>query len=121
MGSDRRETALTVLAAALALVVHLFIAGAASTQATGSGGWPICSAAGATGLLPDGSRAPGAWLGDCCLSQCPLVAGGDRAATVVLHARQRDGVAIRRIGPRVRRDTRRERSPGRPRAPPRPG
>jgi hypothetical protein len=72
---DRRDTAWTVLAAAVALVAHLFIAGMASAALAGTPDAILCSGMG-HGAVP-GNHDPGNHprVPDCCAVGCAMVAG----------------------------------------------
>lgn len=116
---NRRESALTVLAAALALVVHLFAAGIASAEQLSRDGTIICFVASSTERPADGPQRPAVRLGDCCITACPLVAAGNSATGAIpINAPRRNPIGVRRIAGRGRRDNRRERTSARPRAPP---
>jgi len=117
--ANRRESAWIVLAAACALVVHLFLAGFATAAMAGAGGGTLCSGVGnkshhqVPGNQRDHQRAT-----DCCLSGCPVAGHADIPAAAAIPGPGRDAViAFRSIAPE-RIDTRPERSPINPRGPP---
>jgi hypothetical protein len=116
--ANRRDSAWIALAAACALVVHLFIAGFANAAYAATGGAVICSASG-TASLPDPDQPKGHGnLTDCCLSGCPL-AGSPGSLPGVAFVFPPAAHAATLLLPRGSRvDARQERSPLNPRGPP---
>lgn len=116
---DRRETAWTVLAAAVALVAHLFIAGMASASLAGTPAAVLCSGMG-HGAVP-GNHDPGNQprVPDCCVVGCAMVAG---AAAVpnppAVFPPRETGDALALAGRPLVHVACHERSPINPRGPP---
>lgn len=117
--ANRRESAWIVLAAACALVVHLFLAGFATAAMAGTVGGTLCSGVGnkshhsLPGNQRDHQRAT-----DCCLSGCPMVGHTDLPAAAPVPGPGREIVAAIRPNRADGPDARPERSPINPRGPP---
>jgi len=108
-----------VLAAAIALVAHLFIAGMASAALAGTPGPVICSGMG-HGALP-GHHDPGHQprVPDCCVVGCAMVAGTAALPKLPVIFPPRDAVSA--VAPTARRAVHvvsHERGPINPRGPP---
>jgi hypothetical protein len=117
--ANRRESAWIVLAAACALVVHLFVAGFATSALAGAPGVTLCSGVGnKSHHPPPGEQRDHHGSAECCLSGCPLAGHADIPAAAPLPGPGRDAViALRPVWPQ-RIDARPERSPINPRGPP---
>ncbi len=117
--ANRRESAWIVLAAACALVAHLFLAGFATATHAGASGVSLCSGVGNTfHHAPPGNQRDHQGTTDCCLSGCPMLGHADLpAAAKVLVSRHEAVVSLRPDHP-DRSDARPERSPINPRGPP---
>jgi hypothetical protein len=116
---DRRDTAWTVLAAAVALVAHLFIAGMASAALAGTPGVVLCSGMG-HGSVPahhDPGKQPR--VPDCCVAGCAMVAGTAALPKlpVVFPPREAASAVAPAVRPAVHVESH-ERSPINPRGPP---
>jgi hypothetical protein len=116
--ANQRESAWIVLAAACALVVHLFLAGFATAAVTGSVGVSLCSGTGNTSLPDPGNQRDRHSPADCCLSGCPVVGHADLPAAAPVLGPRRDAVVSLRPDRADRSDARPERSPINPRGPP---
>jgi hypothetical protein len=117
--ANRRESAWIVLAAACALVAHLFLAGIATAALAGATGVTLCSGVGNTSHHPaPGDQRDHQRTTDCCLSGCPIAGHADLPTAAAIPGPGPDAVvALRPIAPE-RVDTRPERSPINPRGPP---
>lgn len=72
---NRRDSAWIALAAACALVVHLFVSGFVGATLAADGGTAICSATASAGFPGSDHPAGRHTAPDCCLAGCPMVAG----------------------------------------------
>ncbi len=117
--ANRRNSAWTVLAAALALVVHLFIAGLASAALAAPGAFVICSGAGKAAIPDPGEQRKHSGITDCCLTSCPAAGGtADLPAASTLFPPPRDS-ALPLLAPAGGANgPSHERSPINPRGPP---
>ncbi len=116
---NARDSAWIVLAAALALVAHLFIAGAASASTVGSSRFIICSGVVHRTIPDPGNPHDHPRVPDCCLAGCATMAGSaavPQAPTLPLPAY---GLSLAADVPaRVAHVESHERSPINPRGPP---
>ena len=116
--ANRRDSAWIVLAAACALVVHLFVAGFATAALAGTVGVTLCSGVGNTSVPDPGDQRDHHRPTDCCLSGCPVVGHADLPEAAPILGPRRDAVASLRPDRPDRIDARPERSPINPRGPP---
>jgi hypothetical protein len=107
------------LAAALALVAHLFIAGAANAAAVGSSPFVICSGVVHRTIPDPGNSHDHSRVPDCCLGGCATMAGSaamPQAPTLPLPVYGPSLAAD--VPARVAQVESHERSPINPRGPP---
>jgi len=115
---NRRDSAWITLAAACALVVHLFVSGFVGATLAADGGTVICSAT-ASAKFPGSDHPAGRHRApDCCLAGCPMVAGNaDLPVAVHILPRLAEDQLLP-PSPRHGIDPLREWSPVKPRGPP---
>jgi hypothetical protein len=116
---NARDSAWIVLAAALALVAHLFIAGAANATAVGSSPFVICSGV-AHRTIPDpDSPRDHTRIPDCCVAGCATMAGAAAVPQTPSLPMSAYGRSVAAEAPaRVVQVESHERSPINPRGPP---
>jgi hypothetical protein len=115
--ANQRESAWIVLAAACALVAHLFVAGFATPVLAGTG-VTLCSGVGNTSLPDPGHQRDRHSPADCCLSVCPVVGHADLPGAAPVPGPRRDAVVSFRPVYPDRSDAPPERLPISPRGPP---
>ena len=117
--ANRRESAWIVLAAACALVAHLFLAGFATAALAGAVGVSLCSGVGnKSHHAPPGNQRDHQRSTDCCLSGCPMLGHADLPAAAKVPGPSHEAVVSLRPDHPDRSDLRPERSPINPRGPP---
>lgn len=116
---NARDSAWIVLAAALALVAHLFIAGAASASTVGSSRFIICSGVVHRTIPDPGNPHDHPRVPDCCLAGCATMAGSAAVPQAPILPLPAYGLSLAADAPAlvVQVETH-ERSPINPRGPP---